>query len=210
MNVTRPKCVKCGKTAYPMESTTIDMDLFHVSCLRCEQCNTKVTGGNYAGIDGRIFCKTHFHELFMRRGKYSDLASPAGSPQAGVNRKKPKVVDTVAAETPAATEPEAAPVETLPEVQVTDDEVAQETGAAAVTDVEASAQDGAEAEANETEETAAELEVEASNEIEESAQVEEASEDAIAVETVVQAEEGAAAEASDEEDSPLAFAGEDW
>ncbi len=64
-------CVKCGKLAYPMEAISADDKTFHKTCFRCSQCQGLLKLGNYAALDGKLFCKPHFKQLFGSHGNYS-------------------------------------------------------------------------------------------------------------------------------------------
>jgi len=65
------KCDACGKTAYPQESMTYDKLVFHTACFKCLQCRGSLTLSNVAQLNGDIYCKNCFVQLFKRRGRYS-------------------------------------------------------------------------------------------------------------------------------------------
>ncbi|KAL2902496.1 LIM domain-containing protein PLIM2c [Bienertia sinuspersici] len=60
---TQDKCATCKKTAYPLES----------SCFRCAKGGCNLTTSNYAALDGFLYCKPHFSQLFKEKGSYSHL-----------------------------------------------------------------------------------------------------------------------------------------
>jgi len=66
------KCKICDKTVYPMEELLADNEHFHKSCFRCNQCNRTLSTGSYASLDGAIFCKPHFLQLFKSKGNYEE------------------------------------------------------------------------------------------------------------------------------------------
>ena len=43
-------------------------------CFQCEQCKCQLTALNVAAFDGKIFCKTHFHERLAHAGGKYDKA----------------------------------------------------------------------------------------------------------------------------------------
>jgi hypothetical protein len=55
----------------------------HGSCFRCKKCNTKLTLGNYAALEGVPFCKPHFKEAFRLKGKYDFGGDKADTTQEG-------------------------------------------------------------------------------------------------------------------------------
>jgi len=65
------KCVICEKTVYPMESLSADEKMYHKGCFRCSHCRGVLKLGNYAALDGKLFCKPHFKQLFGSHGNYS-------------------------------------------------------------------------------------------------------------------------------------------
>jgi len=66
------KCDVCGKTVYEMEKMVADGKILHKTCLKCAQCNTTLTLGKYAALEGKFFCKPHFKQLFLEKGNYSE------------------------------------------------------------------------------------------------------------------------------------------
>ncbi|KAL8515719.1 hypothetical protein ACS0TY_014412 [Phlomoides rotata] len=70
---TQEKCAVCTKTVYPLEKVTVEGDFFHKSCFRCAHGGCNLTPSNYAALDGTIYCKPHFAQLFKEKGSYSTL-----------------------------------------------------------------------------------------------------------------------------------------
>lgn len=56
---------------YAMEKVTTDGFVLHKTCFRCAMCNNKVSAGNYASLDGKIYCKPHFKQLFKQYAGYN-------------------------------------------------------------------------------------------------------------------------------------------
>eukprot|EP00041_Stephanoeca_diplocostata_P038417 m.1514987 g.1514987 ORF g.1514987 m.1514987 type:complete len:938 (-) comp25215_c0_seq18:3333-6146(-) len=65
------KCTFCDKTVYAMEKILADGDCFHKACFRCSSCNKMLSLGNYAALDGKLYCKPCFKKLFKLKGNYS-------------------------------------------------------------------------------------------------------------------------------------------
>lgn len=66
------KCVACQKPVYEMERLVVDGLLLHKWCFRCAECGKKVGAGNYASLDGYVYCKPHFKQLFQLKGNYNE------------------------------------------------------------------------------------------------------------------------------------------
>lgn len=77
---TKSKCPKCEETVYPMDEAVIEGIKYHKSCLRCEVCKRIVTLGNYASLDGSLYCKPHFKQSFTLKGNYRFSPSSASLP----------------------------------------------------------------------------------------------------------------------------------
>ena len=46
--------------------------VFHKTCLRCSTCNKALSVGKYAALEGKIYCKVHFKQLFKLKGNYNE------------------------------------------------------------------------------------------------------------------------------------------
>jgi len=66
------KCQVCQKTVYPMEQLVADGLFFHKGCFMCEQCKKPIGLGSYAALQGKIYCKPHFKQLFTLKGNYDE------------------------------------------------------------------------------------------------------------------------------------------
>lgn len=73
---TSEKCSGCGKTVYLTERIVVedkeDKQTFHKTCLRCSHCQVVLTLGNYASMQGVMYCKPHFKQLFAAKGNYDE------------------------------------------------------------------------------------------------------------------------------------------
>eukprot|EP01147_Barroeca_monosierra_P010603 gene10603-2725_t len=65
------RCSVCQKPVFAMEKVSADGIVLHKWCFRCAECNCKVSLGTYASLDGVIYCKPHFKQLFQLRGRYT-------------------------------------------------------------------------------------------------------------------------------------------
>ncbi|KAG0452819.1 hypothetical protein HPP92_025483 [Vanilla planifolia] len=70
---TQDKCAVCGKTAYPLEKITADGEIYHKTCFKCSHGGCTLTASSYAALDGILYCKHHFAQLFMEKGSYNHL-----------------------------------------------------------------------------------------------------------------------------------------
>ncbi|GAB2300977.1 LIM domain-containing protein PLIM2a [Dionaea muscipula] len=71
---TQDKCATCKKTAYPLEKLVVEGENYHKSCFRCAKGGCFLTASNYAALDGVLYCKPHFAQLFKVKGSYSHLS----------------------------------------------------------------------------------------------------------------------------------------
>ncbi|XP_026535763.1 LIM domain and actin-binding protein 1 isoform X1 [Notechis scutatus] len=65
-------CIACKKTVYPMERLFANQQVYHISCFRCSYCSSKLTLGTYASLQGHVYCKPHFNQLFKSKGNYDE------------------------------------------------------------------------------------------------------------------------------------------
>ncbi|KAL2517084.1 LIM domain-containing protein WLIM2b [Abeliophyllum distichum] len=70
---TQEKCAVCTKTVYPLEKVTVEGEFYHKTCFRCAHGGCNLTTSNYAALDGILYCKPHFAQLFKEKGSYSHL-----------------------------------------------------------------------------------------------------------------------------------------
>ncbi|OVA17701.1 zinc finger protein [Macleaya cordata] len=70
---TQEKCATCGKTAYPLEKVTVESLSYHKSCFKCSHGGCAITPSNYAALEGILYCKHHFSQLFKEKGSYNHL-----------------------------------------------------------------------------------------------------------------------------------------
>ncbi|XP_068646266.1 LIM domain-containing protein PLIM2c-like [Aristolochia californica] len=70
---TQDKCATCQKTAYPLEKVTLEGESYHKSCFKCAHGGCVLTPSSYAAMDGVLYCKAHFAQLFKEKGSYSHV-----------------------------------------------------------------------------------------------------------------------------------------
>lgn len=50
---------------------------FHKSCFKCAHGGCALTHSSYAALDGILYCKHHFQQLFMEKGNYQHVIEAA-------------------------------------------------------------------------------------------------------------------------------------
>ncbi|KAA0041533.1 GATA type zinc finger transcription factor family protein isoform 3 [Cucumis melo var. makuwa] len=74
---TQDKCATCGKTVYPLEKVTVESQSYHKSCFKCSHGGCALSPSNYAALEGILYCKHHFSQLFKEKGSYNHLIKSA-------------------------------------------------------------------------------------------------------------------------------------
>ncbi|KAL5994457.1 Pollen-specific protein [Asimina triloba] len=74
---TQDKCAACQKTAYPLEKVSLEGESYHKSCFRCSYGGCALTPSSYAALDGILYCKHHFAQLFKEKGDYNHVIKVA-------------------------------------------------------------------------------------------------------------------------------------
>ncbi|KAL7083258.1 hypothetical protein ACP275_14G149800 [Erythranthe tilingii] len=88
---TQDKCPACDKIVYPLEKVTMEGESFHKSCFKCAHGGCPLTHSSYAALDGILYCKVHFQQLFMEKGNYQHVLN-------STNHKRGISMETVEAE----------------------------------------------------------------------------------------------------------------
>ncbi|XP_024381706.1 LIM domain-containing protein WLIM2b isoform X1 [Physcomitrium patens] len=70
---TQDKCIACSKTVYPIDKTTVEGLPYHKHCFKCVHGGCTISPSNYAALEGRLYCKPHYSQLFKEKGNYSQL-----------------------------------------------------------------------------------------------------------------------------------------
>ncbi|GAM29424.1 hypothetical protein SAMD00019534_126000 [Acytostelium subglobosum LB1] len=72
----KDSCTACNKTVYMTEKIVVEdkeeKKTFHKLCLKCSHCKITLSLGNYASMNGVMFCKPHFKQLFATKGNYDE------------------------------------------------------------------------------------------------------------------------------------------
>lgn len=71
---------------------------FHKSCFKCAHGGCPLTHSSYASLDGVLYCKHHFAQLFMEKGTFSHVleaakirsAATAVEPEAAADEPNPE------------------------------------------------------------------------------------------------------------------------
>ncbi|XP_042454805.1 LIM domain-containing protein PLIM2b-like [Zingiber officinale] len=93
---TQDKCAACKKTAYPLEKLTMEGESYHKTCFKCSVGGCVLTPSSYAALDGILYCKHHFAQLFMEKGSYNHVIQAAIEKQ-NINDNQPQLEDDTAA-----------------------------------------------------------------------------------------------------------------
>ncbi|KAH0979646.1 hypothetical protein GBA52_006823 [Prunus armeniaca] len=77
---TQQKCKACEKTVYPVEELSADGVSYHKACFKCTHCKGTLKLSNYSSMEGVLYCKPHFEQLFKETGNFNkNFQSPAKS-----------------------------------------------------------------------------------------------------------------------------------
>ncbi|THG20445.1 hypothetical protein TEA_027524 [Camellia sinensis var. sinensis] len=87
---TQDKCPACKKTVYPLEKVTMEGESFHKSCFKCAHGGCPLTHCSYAALDGVLYCKHHFAQLFLEKGNYNHVLEAATHKKSGVALVEPE------------------------------------------------------------------------------------------------------------------------
>ncbi|VVB06480.1 unnamed protein product [Arabis nemorensis] len=82
---TQDKCAACKKTVYPLEKMTMEGESYHKTCFRCAHSGCPLTHSSYAALNGILYCKVHFNQLFLEKGNYNHVLQAAAN-----NRRTPE------------------------------------------------------------------------------------------------------------------------
>ncbi|KAL9231035.1 hypothetical protein vseg_006306 [Gypsophila vaccaria] len=104
---TQDKCATCKKTAYPLEKIVVEGENYHKACFRCAKGGCFLNPSNYAALDGYLYCKPHFSQLFKEKGSYSDIAKSMSKKNEDEISDEEKVESTPDVEVEAEAEAEA-------------------------------------------------------------------------------------------------------
>jgi uncharacterized CHY-type Zn-finger protein len=70
------KCFGCGKTVFATEKVVVEeakeKKVFHKTCIRCASCNKVLGVGDFVALEGKMYCKPHFNQLFKTKGNFDE------------------------------------------------------------------------------------------------------------------------------------------
>ena len=80
-----PDFTVCGKQYseliwicfYYYFQVTVESQAYHKSCFKCSHGGCAITPSNYAALEGILYCKHHFSQLFKEKGSYNHLIKSA-------------------------------------------------------------------------------------------------------------------------------------
>ncbi|KAF5464221.1 hypothetical protein F2P56_014313 [Juglans regia] len=68
---TLDKCKVCDKTVYVVDMMSLEGLPYHKSCFKCSHCKGFLSMSSYSSMDGVLYCKPHFEQLFKESGNFS-------------------------------------------------------------------------------------------------------------------------------------------
>ncbi|KAL0770060.1 hypothetical protein Bca101_035210 [Brassica carinata] len=74
---TQDKCATCHKTVYPLEKVNMEGECYHKTCFKCAHSGCPLTHSSYASLNGVLYCKVHFNQLFLEKGSYNNVHQAA-------------------------------------------------------------------------------------------------------------------------------------
>ncbi|TKY63885.1 LIM domain-containing protein PLIM2b [Spatholobus suberectus] len=101
---TLDKCSVCSKTVYPLEKVTLEGECYHKTCFRCAHAGCPLTHSSYAALDGVLYCRVHFAQLFMEKGNYSHVLQAAAHKRTGSSTPPEPLLLEEPSQPPAASE----------------------------------------------------------------------------------------------------------
>ncbi|KAH7522665.1 hypothetical protein FEM48_Zijuj07G0162800 [Ziziphus jujuba var. spinosa] len=68
---TLDKCKACDKTVYVVDMLSLEGVPYHKSCFKCSHCKGTLSMCSYSSMDGVLYCRIHFEQLFKESGNFS-------------------------------------------------------------------------------------------------------------------------------------------
>lgn len=62
-----------------MWQVTVESLAYHKTCFKCSHGGCSLSPSNYAALEGILYCKHHFSQLFKEKGSYNHLLSKSTS-----------------------------------------------------------------------------------------------------------------------------------
>ena len=74
-------------------------ECFHKTCFKCAHGGCMLTHSSYASLDGVLYCRHHFNQLFLEKGNYAHVLQSANHRRtASGNTLPPETTEEVAVE----------------------------------------------------------------------------------------------------------------
>ena len=54
-------------------------ECFHKTCFKCAHSGCPLTHSSYASLNGVLYCKVHFNQLFLEKGSYNNVHQAAAN-----------------------------------------------------------------------------------------------------------------------------------
>jgi len=67
------KCCTCDKTVYAMEKFEVQGKIIHKTCFKCCKCNGALSMATFTMGGGKLFCNSHYKQLFTEKGNYDQI-----------------------------------------------------------------------------------------------------------------------------------------
>jgi cysteine and glycine-rich protein len=61
---------------------TLEGEPYHKGCFKCSHGGCILTTSSYAALNGVLYCKIHFSQLFMEKGSYNHMKKKTESQEA--------------------------------------------------------------------------------------------------------------------------------
>lgn len=74
------ECLYCG-----WYQVTVEGQAYHKSCFKCSHGGCPISPSNYAALEGILYCKHHFSQLFKEKGSYNHLIKCASIKRAAAS-----------------------------------------------------------------------------------------------------------------------------
>lgn len=68
---------------------TMEGESYHKTCFRCAHGGCPLTHSSYAALNGILYCKVHFNQLFLEKGNYNHVLQAAAKRTAEEDKTKP-------------------------------------------------------------------------------------------------------------------------
>ena len=72
------------------KQVTMEGESYHKSCFKCAHGGCPLTHSSYAALNGVLYCKHHFAQLFMEKGNYSHVLEAATHKKSAVALVEPE------------------------------------------------------------------------------------------------------------------------